>query len=168
MRAAGLLAGGERGIELLSDAVTTLSRSPSALEQARALTDLGGVLRRAGRRADAREPLRAGLRLARDCGAERLAERAEQELRAAGAKPRRLAFSGAESLTASELRIAEMAASGLSNQQVAEALFVTSKTVENHLGRVYQKLGIHSRDEIADALRDTATPATGPMTGSAQ
>jgi len=168
LRAAGLLAGGERGIELLSDAVTTLSRSPSALEQARALTDLGGVLRRAGRRADAREPLRAGLRLARDCGAERLAERAEQELRAAGAKPRRLAFSGAESLTASELRIAEMAASGLSNQQVAEALFVTSKTVENHLGRVYQKLGIHSRDEIADALRDTATPATGPMTGSAQ
>jgi DNA-binding CsgD family transcriptional regulator len=73
-------------------------------------------------------------------------------LRAAGAKPRRLAFSGPESLTASELRIAEMVAGGLTNQQVAEALFVTSKTVENHLGRVYQKLGIHSRDAIADAL----------------
>jgi DNA-binding CsgD family transcriptional regulator len=77
---------------------------------------------------------------------------ADGELRAAGAKPRRLAFSGAESLTASELRIAEMAASGLSNQRVAEALFITAKTVENHLGRVYQKLGIHSRDGIADAL----------------
>ena len=76
-------------------------------------------------------------------------------------------FKDQDSLTASELRIAEMAASGLSNQQVAEALFVTSKTVENHLGRVYQKLGIHSRDEIADALRDTATPATGPMTACA-
>jgi DNA-binding CsgD family transcriptional regulator len=168
LRAAGLLAAGERGIELLRDAVTTLSRSPSALEHARALTDLGGVLRRAGRRADAREPLREGLQLARDCGAELLAGRAERELRAAGAKPRRLAFSGAESLTASELRIAEMAATGLTNQQVAEALFVTSKTVENHLGRVYQKLGIHSRDEVADALRDAGSPARkdegGPLT----
>ena len=114
---------------------------------ARALTDLGGALRRAGRRAEAREPLREGLQLARDCGAERLAGLAERELRAAGAKPRRLAFSGAESLTASELRIAEMAAAGLGNQQVAEALFVTAKTVENHLGRVYQKLGIHSREQ---------------------
>ena len=164
LRAAGLLAGGERGIELLRDAVRTLSRSPTALEQARALTDLGGVLRRAGQRADAREPLREGLQLARHCGAERLAERAERELRLAGAKPRRLAFSGAESLTASELRIAEMAASGLTNQQVAEALFVTSKTVENHLGRVYQKLGIHSRDAIVDALRAAGPLTPGPTT----
>ncbi len=159
LRAAGLLAGGERGIELLRDAVTALQRSPSRVEQARALTDLGGALRRAGRRAEAREPLREGLQLADHCGAERLAELAEQELRAAGAKPRRRAFSGAESLTASELRIAEMAASGLSNQQVAEALFVTSKTVENHLGRAYQKLGIHSRERLVDALRDPHTPA---------
>jgi DNA-binding CsgD family transcriptional regulator len=151
-RAAGLLAGGESGIELLRDAVASLESSPSRLEHARALTDLGGALRRAGRRAEARERLGEGLQLARDCGAERLTEVADGELRAAGAKPRRLAFSGAESLTASELRIAEMAASGLSNQRVAEALFITAKTVENHLGRVYQKLGIHSRDGIADAL----------------
>jgi DNA-binding CsgD family transcriptional regulator len=86
----------------------------------------------------------------------------------AGAKPRRLAFSGAESLTASELRIAEMAASGLTNQQVAEALFVTSKTVENHLGRVYQNLGIHSRDAITDSLRAASTSATGPTTSFAE
>ena len=52
-----------------------------------------------------------------------------------------------------------MAASGLSNQRVAEALFITAKTVENHLGRVYQKLGIHSRERIADAMRDANTPA---------
>lgn len=152
LRAAGLLAGGERGIELLHDAVATLHGCPSRLEQARAQIDLGGALRRATRRTEAREALREGLQLAQDCGAGRLAELAERELRAAGAKPRRLAFSGPESLTASELRIAEMVASGLTNQQVAEALFVTSKTVENHLGRVYQKLGIHSRDAIADAL----------------
>ena len=159
LRAAGLLAGGERGIELLREAVATLERSPTRLERARALTDLGGALRRGGWRADARDPLREGLQLAHDCGAGRLADRAERELRAAGAKPRRLAFSGAESLTASELRIAEMAASGLTNQQVAEALFVTSKTVENHLGRVYQKLGIHSRERLAGALRDPGAPA---------
>lgn len=167
-RAAGLLAGDERGIELLRDAVLTLKRSPSTLEHARALTDLGGTLRRVGRRAEAREPLREGVQLARQCGAERLAERAERELRLAGAKPRRLAFSGAESLTASELRIAEMAASGLTNQQVAEALFVTSKTVENHLGRVYQKLGIHSRDAITDALGAAGTSATEPPTSPAE
>jgi DNA-binding CsgD family transcriptional regulator len=153
LRAAGLVAGGESGIELLRDAVTTLQPSPALLEQARALTSLGAALRRAGRRAEAREPLGEGLTLARRCGAERLSALAEQELRSAGAKPRRLAFSGVESLTASELRIAEMAAGGLTNQQVAEALFVTAKTVENHLGRVYQKLGIHSRDRLADALR---------------
>lgn len=151
-RAAGLLTGGEPGIELLRDAVATLEGSPSRLEHARALTDLGGALRRAGRRAEARERLGEGLELARECGAERLVELADAELRAAGAKPRRLAFSGAESLTASERRIAELAASGLSNQRVAEALFITAKTVENHLGRVYQKLGIHSRERIADAL----------------
>ena len=168
LRAAGLLAGGERGIELLRAAVATLSRSPSRLEQARALTDLGGTLRRDGRRADARVPLSEGLQLARRCGARRLAERAERELRAAGAKPRRLAFSGAESLTASELRIAEMAAGGLTNQQVAEALFVTAKTVENHLGRVYQKLGIHSRDAIADALRDVGMRSADPATSVAE
>jgi len=164
LRAAGVIAGGERGTELLREAVATLIHSPSRLEQARALTDLGGMLRRDGRRAEARAPLSEGLQLARHCGAQRLAERAEAELRAAGAKPRRRAFSGADSLTASELRIAEMAGSGLTNQQVAETLFVTAKTVENHLGRVYQKLGIHSRDLIADALADVGAPSEGPAT----
>jgi DNA-binding CsgD family transcriptional regulator len=61
-----------------------------------------------------------------------------------------------------------MAASGLTNQQVAEALFVTSKTVENHLGRVYQKLGIHSRDAITDALRPADPSATEPPTSFAE
>jgi DNA-binding CsgD family transcriptional regulator len=136
----------------LREAVKLLRQAPAAYQLARALTDLGAALRRAGRRADAREPLREGLELARRCGAERLSASAEQELRAAGAKPRRLAFSGVESLTASERRIAELAAGGMTNQQVAEALFVTAKTVENHLGRVYHKLAIHSRAELAGAL----------------
>jgi DNA-binding CsgD family transcriptional regulator len=163
-RAAGLLAGGERGIELLRDALATLERAPSALERARAAVELGGALRRAGKRPEARERLRAGLQLARRCGAQRLAEHAEQELRTAGAKPRRLAFSGVESLTASERRIAEMVAHGMTNQQAAEALFVTAKTVENHLGRVYHKLGIHSRERLAQALRAAGAPVTARET----
>ena len=157
-----------RFVALAIALVVTGAASDQILEQARALTDLGGALRRVGRRAEARVPLREGLQLALHCGAERLAERAQRELRSAGAKPRRLAFSGAESLTASELRIAEMAASGLTNQQVAEALFVTSKTVENHLGRVYQKLGIHSRDAIADALRGLGSSATAAPSGASR
>jgi DNA-binding CsgD family transcriptional regulator len=162
LRALGLVAGGDAGIELLREAAETLRRCPSSLEQARAFTALGGALRRAGRRAEAREPLREALELARHSGADTLAERAEQELRAAGAKPRRLAFSGVDSLTASELRVAEMAAAGLSNQQVAEALFVTAKTIENHLGHVYQKLGIHSREQVDSALRGVSEPAREP------
>jgi DNA-binding CsgD family transcriptional regulator len=153
LRAAGLLAGGGDGVELLRASVGALRRAPAAYEQARALTELGAALRRAGHRADAREPLREALELARGCGAERLSARAEEELRAAGAKPRRRAFSGVESLTASERRIAELVAGGMTNQQVAEALFVTAKTVENHLGRVYHKLAIHARGELAGALR---------------
>jgi DNA-binding CsgD family transcriptional regulator len=152
LRTAGLIARGERGLAQLRDAVGILERCPSTLEQARGLIALGAALRRGGQRAEARDRLRAGFALAHASGAERLAEVAEGELRAAGAKPRRRAFSGVESLTASELRIAEMAAAQLTNQQVAEALFVTAKTVENHLGRVYQKLGIHSREALAGAL----------------
>jgi DNA-binding CsgD family transcriptional regulator len=152
LRTLGVVEGAGRGIELLQQAVITAERSPALLERATALIALGAALRRAGRRVSAREPLRGGLDLARRCGAERLAGEGEAELRAAGAKPRRRAFSGLDALTASERRIAEMVAAGMSNREVAQALFVTAKTVENHLGRVYQKLGIHSRSELAAAL----------------
>ncbi len=95
-----------------------------------------------------------GLEAARRCGASALAEFAHAELVTAGARPRRLMFSGAESLTASERRVAEMAAAGQRNREVAQALFVTQKTVENHLGHVYSKLGIVSRSELGAALAD--------------
>jgi DNA-binding CsgD family transcriptional regulator len=161
LRAAGMVEGGQRGIQLLADAVEILGRCPSELEQARGLVELGSALRRAGRRREAREPLRQGLDLAGRCGASRLATRAEEELRAAGAKPRRLAFSGLDALTPSERRVAELAAREMSNQQIAQAVVVTAKTVENHLGRVYQKLGIHSRGELEDALSVPAAFAPG-------
>jgi DNA-binding CsgD family transcriptional regulator len=151
LHAQALLAGGS-GVELLEEAVETLERSPARLDLAAALVDLGAAMRRAGRRADAREPLRRGLELADECGATVLAERARDELVTAGARPRRRAFTGLASLTASERRVAAMAADGLSNREIAQALFVTVRTVENHLAHVYTKLAVHSRSELPGAL----------------
>jgi DNA-binding NarL/FixJ family response regulator len=82
-----------------------------------------------------------------------LAERARTELLAAGARPRRIMRSGLEALTPSERRVAELAASGRTNRQIAQALFVTVKTVEHQLGATYGKLGIDSRAQLAAALR---------------
>jgi DNA-binding CsgD family transcriptional regulator len=73
-------------------------------------------------------------------------------LAALGDRPRHLQHSGREALTASERRVAELAGGGRSNRDIAQDLFITPKTVENHLGRVYVKLGIAGRRELADAL----------------
>jgi DNA-binding CsgD family transcriptional regulator len=161
LRAAGLTEGGERGIELLHESVEVLDGSPARLELARSLADFGAALRRRGSRADARVPLRRALDLADACGARPLADRARQELRAAGGRPRRPRLSGVRSLTASERRIAGMAAEGLTNPEIAQSLFVTRKTVEAHLGSVYRKLGIRSRTQLAAALRDDQSQSAG-------
>ena len=142
----------DESLRCLEEAVEHLNRSPALLERARALIDLGAALRRRGRRTEAREPLRDGVELARSIQGIALAERGHEELIAAGARPRRLQFSGADSLTASERRVAELAAGGLGNRDIAQTLFVTIKTVENHLARAYQKLGINSRAALPDAL----------------
>jgi DNA-binding CsgD family transcriptional regulator len=151
LRAAGLLAGAE-GIAALSESCELLARSPARLELARSLVELGAALRRGNQRTAARERLRQGLDLAQSCGAERLAARAEEELRASGARPRRRRVSGADALTPSEARVARMAAAGMSNREIAQSLFVTPKTVENQLGRVYAKLGASGREALPEAL----------------
>lgn len=99
-----------------------------------------------------REPLTAGLELAHVCGAERLAARAMEELQASGARPRRQRVSGPDSLTSAEARVARMAADGMTNKEIAQALFVAAKTVENQLGVVYRKLNVRSRDQLSRAL----------------
>ena len=152
LRAAGLVEGGEAGVELLAEAVRTLERSPSPLELARALTDYGAALRRAGRRTQAREQLGRGLDLGHHLGARRIANQARVELIAAGAKPRRDAITGRDALTAGELRVARLAAQGLTNREVAQSLFITTMTTKGHLSRVYRKLGITRRDQLAGAL----------------
>jgi DNA-binding CsgD family transcriptional regulator len=152
LRARGLLEQGDGAIEMLKEAVDLLERSPDRLEHARAMIDVGAALRRAKKRRDARTPLTEGSDLAARCGALALAERGLTELRALGARPRNVFISGPDALTASERRIAEMAGGGMSNPEIAQALFVTRKTVENHLSRIYPKLNIHSRDELPAAL----------------
>jgi DNA-binding CsgD family transcriptional regulator len=156
LRVAALAESGERRLELLEQAVTTLASSESALEQARARVDLGRALVRAGRRDGAREHLRAGQELAFRCGATLLVERAHRELLATGARPRRTAAASRDDLTPSERRVTQMAAEGLTNREIAQALFVTEKTVETHLGRAFVKLGVRSRKQLADALADVA------------
>ena len=159
LRAAGLAEGGQIGLVLLEEAARVLDESPSLLERAKALTDLGAALRRANRRAASREPLRRALDLAQRCGAAPLAARAHEELLAAGARPRRLVLSGADSLTASEQRVARMAAGGMSNRDIAQSLFVTPRTIEMHLSNVFRKLDISSRTQIADKLEPEAEAA---------
>jgi len=117
-----------------------------------ALAAQGRALRHARRPADAREPLRRALELADACGADGLAEDVRTELYAAGARPRTAALSGAGALTASERRVAALAAEGSSNRDIAQSLFVTPKTVEVHLSNAYRKLGIRSRRELGAAL----------------
>jgi DNA-binding CsgD family transcriptional regulator len=138
----------------LEEAVAVLERSPAQLDLAGALVQLGTALRVAGRRTDAREPLRRGLDLADRCGASALAARAREELVAAGGRPRRTRLWGADALTPSERRVARLVASGMSNREAAEALFVTKKAVEFHLANVYRKLGVPGREHLAAALDD--------------
>jgi DNA-binding CsgD family transcriptional regulator len=162
LRALGLVEGGQTGEELLREAVDALAESPARLEHARALIDLGAALRRANSRSEARKQLRAGLELAQQCGATALFEQANDELAATGAHRRTILLSGLDALTASERRVAQMAADGSSNKEIAQALFVTVKTVEMHLGRVYRKLELSSRAQLAGALNRPAAqvPAT--------
>lgn len=151
-RAAGLVAGGDRGASLLREAVGALERSDARLERARALADLGAMLRRRNRRMEARELLGEALEAAHRIGARPLAERAETELRASGGRPRRTVLTGLDSLTASERRIGELAGQGLSNREIAQTLFVTNRTVEGHLTNVYRKLRVDSRTKLQAAL----------------
>jgi DNA-binding CsgD family transcriptional regulator len=136
----------------LREAVEVLARSPARLEYARSLVDLGAALRRANRRSAAREQLQAGLELTNGCGAHALAKYARTELLAAGGRSSEPLGGGLEQLTAAERRVAELAAEGRSNPEIAQTLFVTRKTVETHLGRVYRKLDLSGRADLPRVL----------------
>ena len=157
LRAAGLAAAGNRAgaagaIDLLAESVAVLRPSPARLELALSLLALGAAHRRAGRRTDAREPLREAVELAATLGASAIASRAHDELVAAGARPRRDPIESRSRLTASEQRVARMAAEGMTNREIAQALFLTEKTIEVHLTSTYRKLDISSRSQLPRAL----------------
>jgi DNA-binding CsgD family transcriptional regulator/tetratricopeptide (TPR) repeat protein len=143
---------GDDGIALLHQAVEVTEGSPAHLEHARALVALGSVMRRAGRRTDARVPLRRGLDAATRCGATEVSRQARDELLVAGARPHRVSLTGPGALTPSERRVADLAADGLRNGDIAHTLSVSRKTVEIHLTSVYRKLGISTRAALAGAL----------------
>jgi len=151
--------------ELLEAGVETLRGSPAQIELSMALTELGAALRRRGAAAKARDPLAEAVEIARACGAAALEERARAELVAAGARPRRRALSGAEALTPSELRVAVLVAEGRTNREVAQALFLSEKTVEGHLRGVFRKLEIGSRTEVADHLGGEPEPEPSEVEG---
>jgi DNA-binding CsgD family transcriptional regulator len=159
LQAAARAEGGAAAIHHLRQAVEVLEGSPARLEHARALTDLGAALRRANYRADAQGVLHEGVALASSCGARLLVQRGVAELRAAGGRPRKRGHVGWEQLTISERRVAELASAGRSNPEIAQTLFVSRKTVETHLGRVYRKLGIARREELPRALAQLSPPA---------
>jgi DNA-binding CsgD family transcriptional regulator len=152
LRALGLLEGGDRGVRMLRESEKLLAASPARLAHAASLTELGCALRRMGQRGEARDVLRRALHVSAECGAKRLAERARSEIVVAGGRPRRDAMRGRDALTPSELRIARLAADGLSNRQIAQALFITRRTVETHLTQVYRKLDVAAREQLASAL----------------
>jgi DNA-binding CsgD family transcriptional regulator len=152
LRAKALVGPPADRLDGLAAALGVLAPSQARLEHARVLLDLGAAHRAAGQRTAAREPLLEGLALAARCGAKALERTARAELAAIGVRPRSTDRSGADSLTPSERRVVELAAAGGTNRAIAQALFVTEKTVETHLGRAFRKLDVSSRRQLPDVL----------------
>jgi DNA-binding CsgD family transcriptional regulator len=142
----------DRPLMHLEEAVALSADSEARLEHGHALLELGTMLRRVGRRSDAGRALGEALEIARACGARLMEERALEELEVAGTRVQRAALRGADALSPSERRVVALAIEGLSNRQIAEALFVTRKAVEWHLGNAYRKLDVRSRRELPAAL----------------
>ena len=152
LRAAALATPDGDRLALLEEAVAVLENSAARLELAHALADLGAELNRLGRRREGRDVERRAISLAGDCGAVALVESARVELQAGPGRRARAELTGPNALTAAEWRVCRQAVEGHTNREIAEALFVTEKTIERHLSSAYQKLGIRSRFQLAAAI----------------
>lgn len=152
LRILGLADSGPKGIALLRQACGVYATTQACLEHAYAIADLGVALRRAGHRSEATSHLRVALDLATRLNATRLSAHLRGDLVSSGARPRRDAIRGPESLTPTERRVAGLVAQGLTNLQTAQSLFVTPKTIEYHLLHIYRKLDIQRRTQLAAAL----------------
>jgi len=156
LRARALVVRGPALFDDLDEAVAVLEDADAPLELARALVELGAAHRREGRRVESREPLRRALDLAYQCGAHAIENRCRDELVASGARPRRAALTGVESLTPSELRVAQLAAQGRTTRVIAETLFLSKHTIEWHLRQIYRKLEINSRGALAEQFAEVS------------
>ena len=151
-RCGALLSEGDAAEGLYREAIERLGRTRLRPELARAHLLYGEWLRREGRRVDAREHLRTAHEMFAAMGMEAFAERARKELLATGEKVRKRTVETRDDLTAQERQIAELARDGLSNPEIGARLFLSPRTVEWHLRKVFGKLGIRSRHELAGAL----------------
>jgi DNA-binding CsgD family transcriptional regulator len=148
MTTLGMIEDGPRGQQLILDALKVLDESPRTLVRIRALTELGAMIRRSGNPKNARRHLKSALDLAHRHGAIAREQRAHEELVLAGARPRRSALTGVDALTPSERRVAQLVGKGLANREIADALFVSPRTVSTHLTHIYQKLTANDRAEL--------------------
>jgi DNA-binding CsgD family transcriptional regulator len=151
-RSRALVSEGAVAEDLYREAIDRLEKARLRPELARAHLLFGEWLRRAGRRVDAREQLRTAHEMFTEIGMRAFAERSRGELLATGAKVRRRTEETRDDLTAQERQIAELARDGLSNPEIGARLFLSPRTVEWHLRKVFGKLGVHARRELATAL----------------
>lgn len=155
LRILGKISRGNDGKVALYEATEILSDSNVRLEYAKTLRDLG-VLERRDNLSQARAHFYKALDLANQCNARRLISCLGEELKIAGAWPRRRAVSGPSSLTPSETRVALLAADGKNNREIAQDIYVTTKTVEAHLGNVYRKLSVKNRKEMKAVIESSS------------
>jgi DNA-binding CsgD family transcriptional regulator len=151
-RCRALLSGGAAADELYREAIARLGRTRLRPELARGHLVYGEWLRRAGRLVDGREQLRTAHDMFAAIGMEAFAERARLELIATGGKVPRRSSEVRDQLTPQEEQIARLAGDGLSNPEIAAQLFLSARTVEWHLRKIFAKLGIGSRRELGTAL----------------
>ena len=150
-----MLAGGDELEAAFDEALELHARTPDGFETARTRLAYGARLRRERKRVKAREQLRAALEDFEWLGAHPWADQAGAELAATGESARRRDASTLDQLTPQELQIARLLAGGMTTREAAAAVFLSPKTIEYHLGHVYRKLGIHSREELAAAFSPT-------------
>ena len=161
LRCHGLLAPDDAFAAAFEQALQLHAQTPDAFETARTQLAYGERLRRARNRIRAREQLRPAAETFERLDARPWADRAHAELAATGQTLRRRDPAAVEQLTPQELQIALLLTAGRTTRETAAALFLSPKTVEYHLRHVYQKLGIHSRDELARSLAAQSPAETG-------
>jgi len=144
---------------LYRESIERLARSRAAVELARSRLLYGEWLRRENRRRDARELLRAAHESFSQMGAGAFAERARRELRATGETVRRITPDTRDALTPQEIQVARLVRDGHTNPEIGAHLFISPRTVEYHLHKIFRKLDVSSRKEVRDALADTSDEA---------